>query len=67
MSDKINDKLAEQYQRIADAIKSEGIEYAIHPGGYIEPNTDDEELNEAIRKTEEGIKTILRIIEPYLY
>lgn len=60
-----SDNLREQYQDIADAIEMEGIGYALWPGGYIEPITEDAELNEAITKALEGIKTIERIMEPY--
>lgn len=57
--------MREQYQQIAQYIESEGLGYALWPGGYIQPDTDDEELNEAIKKAVEGIKKIEQIIEPY--
>ena len=62
----VSEKLAEQYQEIADVIESEGLDYAI-TNGYISSNTDDEELNEAVKKAEEGLRTIERIIKPYAY
>ena len=65
MSNEISDRLAEQYQQIAQDVESEGLGYAIWPGGYIQPNTDDERLNDAITKALEGIQEIEDIIEPY--
>lgn len=61
----ISEKLRGQYEEIAQAIEIEGLGYALWPGGYISPDTDDEELNDAIEKAVEGIRTIERIIEPY--
>jgi len=57
--------IREQYEEIAAAIESEGLGYALWPGGYIEPNTNDERLNAAITKAIEGIKEIEEIIAPY--
>jgi len=60
------ERLEEQYKLIAEAIEVEGLGYAIYPGGYISPNTDDEELNEAIREATRGMEKILEIVDPYL-
>ena len=60
------ERLEEQYKLIAEAIEVEGLGYAIYPGGYISPNTDDEELNEAIREAARGMEKILEIVDPYL-
>ena len=60
------ERLEEQYKLIAEAIEVEGLGYAIYPGGYISPNTDDEELNEAIREAIRGMEKILEIVDPYL-
>lgn len=57
--------MREQYEEIAAAIESEGLGYALWPGGSISPNTNDERLNAAITKAIEGIKEIEEIIEPY--
>ena len=59
------ERLERQYQEIAEAIESEGLGYAVLHG-YIEPYTDNKELNEAIVKAVQGLSTIERIIEPYL-
>lgn len=61
----MKDNLARQYEEIAEAIESEGLGYAIHGGGYITPDTDDEMLNRAIRQAKEGLEIIDRIIGPY--
>lgn len=59
---KATERMMEQYWEIAEAKESEGLGYAIYPGGYIEPNTDDEELNEAIRDARRGLKNIDSIL-----
>lgn len=61
----MKDNMARQYREIAEAIESEGLGYALHGGGYITPDTDDEVLNKAIRQAIEGLEAIDRIIEPY--
>lgn len=61
-----DERLQDQYKEIAKMIEIEGIGYALWPGGYIEPDTDDEELNKAISQAIEGMQTILEKVSPYL-
>ena len=63
MPKEVSERLSEQYQEIAETIEIEGLGYALTD--YIEPNTEDEELNKAIRKAQEGIAEFERIIAPY--
>lgn len=67
MIEEVSERLREQYEQIAQDIESQGLGYALWPGGYITPDTDDEELNEAITKAVEGIRKIEDIIEPYKF
>lgn len=65
MPKEISVRLREQYQKIVEAIETQGLDYALTFGGYILPNTDDEELNEAIIKAKESLEKIEDIIGPY--
>lgn len=61
------EKLARQYQTIADAIETEGLGYALTDGGYITPDmTDDPELKQAIKDARNACDEIKRIVGPYL-
>lgn len=61
----VSDRLKRQYQEIADAIEMDGIGYAVLYGGHVQPNTDDEELNNAINMAISGLSKIDDIISPY--
>lgn len=60
---KATERMMEQYREIAEAIETDGMGYAIYPGGYITPDTDDAVLNEYIRDAQRGMENIDRILE----
>lgn len=60
----MSETMREQYEEIAEAIEVDGLGGAFE-GGYIQPNTNDERLNAAITKINEGLSEFLSIIEPY--
>ena len=53
------------YEEIAEELESEG--YYAFVGGYITPTTDSDEMNEAITKILDGLKTFNELIEPYRF
>jgi len=61
----ISKRLESQYKDVAQTIESQGLGYALQH--YLTPDTDDEELNEAIRNAEESMRTIERIVYPYMF
>ena len=60
----MSETMREQYEEIAEAIEVDGLGSAFE-GGYIQPNTNDERLNAAITKINEGLTEFLSIIGPY--
>ena len=64
----VDEKLRKQYEEIAAMMESEGLGYALTPGGYIRPEmTDDPELKEAIKQAIIHLEKIEKIMAPYQF
>lgn len=64
MEKEISDILRFEYDLAAGTIESEGLGYAIQH--YLDTDTEDEELNEAVKQARIHMNKIVDILEPYL-